>query len=123
MSNRCIHNHADHVHGIIALIGAGTCADIQSGGNTGLPQQMTRAETDAVHVLHWSDTVHRYKTAYDEALYRRCQTIRWSRLKVGFGQRILRHVYVTKNRFIDSRYILDNPTRWEFVGKSRGDAT
>ena len=54
----------NHVHGIIALVGVGACADIQSGGQPQgvAPTNDPRPKHDAVHVLSLADTVHRFKT-------------------------------------------------------------
>ena len=91
--------------------------DIQSGGRPrGVALQTTATKHDAVHASVIGRCVHAIQNAYDEALYRRCQTFGWSRFESRLWQRnYYEHVIRNEESLHRIReYILDNPTRWEF---------
>jgi putative transposase len=108
----------NHVHGIIALVGVGACADIQSGGQPQgvAPTNDPRPKHDAVHVLSMADTVHRFKTLTTKRYVDGVKQFDWSRFESRLWQRnYFEHVIRNEDSLNRIReYILDNPARWEF---------
>lgn len=108
----------NHVHGIIALVGVGACADIQSGGQPQgvAPTNDPRPKHDAVHVLSLADIVHRFKTLTTKRYVDGVKQFDWSRFESRLWQRnYYEHVVRNEGSLHRIRqYIGDNPARWEF---------
>ena len=108
----------NHVHGIIALVGVGVCADIQSGGQPQgvAPTNDPRPKHDAVHVLSLADIVHRFKTLTTKRYVDGVKQFDWSRFESRLWQRnYYEHVIRNEESLHRIRqYIGDNPARWEF---------
>ena len=108
----------NHVHGIIALVGMGACADIQSGGQPQgvAPTNDPRPKHDAVHVLSLADIVHRFKTLTTKRYVDGVKQFDWSRFESRLWQRnYYEHVIRNEESLHRIRqYIGDNPARWEF---------
>jgi hypothetical protein len=82
----------NHVHGIIALVGVGACADIQSGGQPQgvAPTNDPRPKHDAVHVLSLQISSIDSKRLRRSAMSTVSNNSTGAGLKVGFGNAILR---------------------------------
>ena len=93
----------NHVHGIIALVGVGACADIQSGGQPQgvAPTNDPRPKHDAVHVLSLADIVHRFKTLTTKRYVDGVKQFDWSRFESRLWQRnYFEHVIRNEESFI-----------------------
>ena len=109
----------NHVHGIIALVGVGACADIQSGGQPQgvAPTNDPRPKHDAYMFCHWQISSIDSKRLTRSVISTVSNNFDWfSRFESRLWQRnYYEHVIRNEESLHRIReYILDNPARWEF---------
>jgi len=104
----------NHVHGIIALVGVGACADIQSGGQPQgvAPTNDPRPNTILYMFCHWQISSIDSKRLRRSVMSTVSNNSTGTGLKVGFGSAIITNTsYAMKNRFIASANILATTPR------------